>query len=208
MKPKITYNVHAVNKNGMDFTKDFFKTAWGPGGYYENFSYGVGIDNVCAKCLYPFLAQDKKVLEIGSGGGVFTKRIFPWAAELTCIDVVPQTPGAICDKYIELDNQDYFCTGVPDNSIDFAFSYNVFCHLSNEAIRQYLTSVNRILAPGGDFVFMLSSYGGELGTLLPVGHFAQDERTLDLVIGEGWDIVSRNMIPEHRDIIVHLKKKA
>lgn len=194
----------------MDFTKDFFKSAWGPGGYEEHFSYGVGINKVFEVCLYPFI-KGKKVLEIGPGGGSFTKKAGPWTRRLTCIDVIPQTPGAICDRYIELDNQDYFCTGVPSNSIDFAFSYNVFCHLSNDAIRQYLVSVNRVLRDGGDFVFMLSSYGREhpdgLGTLLPVGHFAQDERTLDLVIGEGWEIVSRNMIPEHRDIIIHLKKK-
>jgi len=109
-----------------------------------------------------------------------------------------------------LDNQDYSCTGVPDSSINFAFAYNVFCHLSNEAIKEYLESVNRVLRPGGDFVFMLSSYGrsrDDLGTLLPVGHFAQDERTLPLVIGEGWEVISPNIIPEHRDIVVHLKKK-
>lgn len=191
----------------MDFTKDFFKSAWGPQGYYENFSYGVGINKVCKVCVEPF-ALGSNVLEIGSGGGVFTNRITEWTGRLTCIDVIPKPdPFTPIAKYIELDNQDYFCTGVPDNSIDFAFSYNVFCHLSNEAIRQYLVSVKRVLRNGGDFVFMLSSYGGELGTLLPVGHFAQDERTLDIVIGEGWEIVSRNMIPEHRDIIIHLKKK-
>lgn len=190
----------------MDFTKDFFKTAWGPGGYYENFSYGVGIDAVKRICIDPF-SNNNNVMEIGSGGGSFTFRLHSLALKLTCIDVIPKPGNFWSDiNYIELDNQDYFCTGVPDNSIDFAFCYNVFCHLSNEAIRQYLESVNRVLVPGGDFVFMLSSYGGELGTLLPMGHFAQDDRTIDLVVGEGWQIVSRNMIPEHRDIIVHLKK--
>lgn len=191
----------------MDFTKDFFKQAWGPEGYYENFSYGVGIDKVCEVALYPFTNKDTVALEIGPGGGVFTTRIFGYVKALTCIDVIPRPTGFPVDiNYIELQNQDFFCAGVPDNSINFAFCYNVFCHLSNDAIRQYLVSVHRVLRTGGDFVFMLSSYGGELGTLLPVGHFAQDERTLDLVIGDGWEIISRNMIPEHRDIIVHLRK--
>jgi SAM-dependent methyltransferase len=195
----------------QDFDKEFFTRTWGPGGYYENFSYGVGINRVCDTCVKPF-AIGNRVLEIGSGGGVFTNRITEWTGRLTCIDVIPRPdPFTPIAKYIELPNQDYFCTGVPDESIDFAFCYNVFCHLSNDAIRQYLQSVNRVLVPVGDFVFMLSSYGRGLptvGDLLPVGHFAQDERTLDLVIGEGWEIVSRNMIPEHRDIIVHLKKQA
>lgn len=190
-----------------DYDKEFFIRSW-PGGYYENFSYGVGIDKVCKFCVLPF-ALGNRVLEIGPGGGVFTNRITMWTSRLTCIDVIPQPESVKCCQYIELKDKDYHCTGVPDESIDFAFSYNVFCHLSNDAIRQYLTSVHRVLVPGGDFVFMLSAYGRGLpvpGELLPMGHFAQDERTLDLVIGEGWDIISRNMIPEHRDIIVHLKK--
>lgn len=194
----------------VDFTKEFFIQSW-PGGYYEQFSYGVGIERVCKTCLYPFINSTVRVLEIGSGGGVFSQRIWSKAGSLTCIDVIPMPDHFMPSiKYIELDNQDYNCTGVDDISIDFAFSYNVFCHFSNEAIRQYLKSVHRVLRPGGDFVFMLSAYGrgsGQLGTLLPMGHFVQDERTLSLVIGEGWEIISPNMMPEHRDIIVHLKKK-
>lgn len=193
----------------VDFTKDFFIQSW-PGGYYENFSYGVGIEKVCKFCLYPFVNSTVRVLEIGSGGGVFTQRIWSKAGALTCIDVIPK-PDHFSPyvEYIELDNQDYNCTGVKDESIDFTFSYNTFCHFSNDAIRQYLKSVHRVLRPGGDFVFMLSAYGHgqELGILLPMGHFSQDERTLPLVIGEGWEIISPSMIPEHRDIIVHLKKK-
>lgn len=194
-----------------DFTKQFFIQSWGEDGYYENFSYGVGIDKVCDLCLYPFININKEVLEIGSGGGVFTNKIFRSVKRLTCLDVIPK-PNGFPDSinYIELGNQDYSCTGVPSNSIDFAFAYNVFCHLSNDAIKQYLVSVNRVLRQGGDFVFMLSAYGRTsdqpLGTLLPMGHFVQDERTLPLVIVEGWEVVSENMIPEHRDIIVHLKK--
>ena len=190
-----------------DFTKEFFVRTWGKDGYYENFSYGVGIDKVFEVCVKPFIYGGKRVLEIGSGGGVFTQRIRPSLCGLTCIDVIPKPETVDCCLYIELDNQDYKCTGVKSNDYDFAFSYNVFCHLSNDAIREYLRSVQRVLVKGGDFVFMLSRYGGEIGTLLPMGHFAQDERTLPLVIGEGWEVISPDMIPEHRDIIIHLKKK-
>lgn len=194
----------------VDYDKEFFVRSWGTGGYYENFSYGVGIETVCQRCLYPFVNSTVRVLEIGSGGGVFTQRIWPKAGSLTCIDVIPKPDHFMPSvNYIELDNQDFKCTGVPDSSIDFAFSYNVFCHFSNEAIREYLKSVQIVLRPGGDFVFMLSRYGkglAEVGELLPVGHFAQDERTLPLVIGKGWKVVNSDMIPEHRDLIIHIQK--
>lgn len=192
--------------SNQDFTKEFFVRTWGPEGYYENFSYGVGIDKVCERCLYPFLKGD--VLEIGSGGGVFTQKIISHSCNvdtITCIDVIPKPEHFNSVIYIELDDQDYYCSPVPDEYVDFVFAYNVFCHLSNEALIQYLKSVRRVIRTGGNFVFMLSSYGGEIGTLLPMGHFAQDDRTIGKIVGEGWQIVSRNMIPEHRDIIVHLK---
>lgn len=192
-----------------DFDKQFFIQSWGEKGYYEHFNYGVGIDKVMQGCIDPFIKEPIRILEIGSGGGTFTERLWSKGSGLTCIDVIPQPDKLKCCEYIELDSQDYNCTGLEDNSIDFAFCYNVFCHLSNDAIKQYLASVNRVLRIGGDFIFMLSSYGrgrDDLGALLPMGHFVQDERTLDLVIGEGWSIISRNMIPEHRDIIIHLKK--
>ena len=94
---------------------------------------------------------------------------------------------------------------------------NVFCHFTNDAIAEYLKSVNRILKPGGNFVFMLSRFDRikkhvayperySIGDLLPTGHFYQNEKTLDLVIGEGWNIMNRDMIPDHRDIIIHLNK--
>lgn len=192
----------------VDFTKEFFIQSW-PGGYYEHFSYGVGVDRVIQICVDPFIKEPVRILEIGSGGGTFTERLYKSNSGVTCIDVIPKPETLHCCLYIELGNQDYNCTGIKDNDYDFCFCYNVFCHLSNDAIRQYLKSVRRVLRPGGDFIFMLSSYGRgreDLGTLLDMGHFAQDERTLPLVIGEGWEIISPNMIPEHRDIIVHLKK--
>lgn len=119
-----------------------------------------------------------------------------------------------CFKFIELPDRTYECIGIEDNSVDFAFSYNVFCHLSNEALIAYLADINRVLKSGGDFVFMLSNYknvqtkqeNDKFGNLLPMGHFYQDDRTLDLIVGYGWGIVNRSMIPEHRDTIIHLRK--
>lgn len=200
----------------VDFSKTYFQTVWKEG-YYEHFSYGVGIDKVFDVCVAPFLKGT--VLEIGSGGGVFTEMI-QGKVNLIAIDVI-KMPDKFMEfenfRYYELPDKSYGCEPIKNKSIDFCFSYNVFCHLSNDAISQYLKSVRRVLKSGGSFVFMLSRFSHakqhtsnpdkySLGDLLPMGHFYQDERTIDLVIGEGWEIVSRDMIPEHRDMIIHLTK--
>lgn len=203
-----------------DFTKEFFQAAWGEKGYYENFSYGVGIDRVCKTCLIPFYNVEHNALEIGCGGGVFTEKMLGRFYELTVVDVIKNPFGNKTEhfKYIELPNHSNDLQGIYSDSIDFCFSYNVFCHMSNDFLRAYLKSIHGVLKEGGNLVFMLSNYNNinhrfedsedyGLGELLPMGHFYQDERTLDVIAGKGdWDIISRNMIPEHRDIIVHLKK--
>lgn len=216
-----TYYPHIINKIGMDWTKEFFQNAWGEEGYYEHFSYGVGIDKVCEVALNPFFNHNHHALEIGPGGGVFTKGMVGMFKSLTAIDVIKmptQFNNYAIFKYIELSSNRYDCPDVDDNSIDFCFCYNVFCHLSIYAIAEYLENVNRVLKTDGNFIFMLSRFsetekhlpkdhGLQLHDLTPTGHYYQDERTLWVVMDEGWEIVSRDMIPEHRDIIVHLKKK-
>ncbi len=204
-----------METNQQDFTKEFFQQAWGPQGYYEEFNYGVGFNKVVEVCLMPFFNKAHTAVEIGCGGGAFTKKLLKGFYHVTAVDVIKMpeqftkySPDKFTYKQVEGYN-----TGQFYDSKDFAFSYNCFCHLSNWAIKNYLTDINSVLKRGGNFVFMLSNAthhdttGCELGDCLPVGHFYQDDRTLDLVISDGWDIVSRNMIPEHRDIIVHLKKK-
>jgi len=192
----------------MEFTKQFYQDTWGEDGYYENFSFGVGIENVCSVSLHPFFSLEKTALEIGPGGGVFTYRMVNNFKHLTAIDVI-RKPKAFDEyenfTYIELEDQSFDCP-VEADSIDFCFSYGCFCHLSIDALIQYFKGINKALKSGGDFVFMLSNYPGKVGECLPLGHFVQGVKAVDLIVGDGWEIVNKNLLPEHRDTLVHLKK--
>jgi SAM-dependent methyltransferase len=205
----------------IDFSKEQFQNFWGTNGYYENFQWGVGIDKVVEVSVEPFYNLEKVALELGPGGGVFTEKMKDRFKHLYAIDVI-QKPSNFNDwqnfTYVELPDKDYACKGIKSNSIDYCFSYGMFCHLSNDALVEYFKNVYRVLKKGGDFVFMLSNYSkmlsyypldanvDKLGTCLSSGHFMQDDRTIDLVVDNRFTIVSRNLIPEHRDIIVHAKK--
>ena len=200
-----------------DFTKKQFQDFWGADGYYENFQFGVGIERVVEKTITPFYSNTKTALEVGCGGGVFTDRLIGHFKHLYAIDVIAKPNRFKWDDFtfIEVPNQDYTCHGIESNTIDYCFSYGVFCHLSDQALKEYFENVYRVLKKGGNFVFMISNFekftAGEncssfkRGDLLPGGHFVQDDRTLDL-LGDKWKIVSRDMIPEHRDLLIHLKK--
>jgi len=59
---------------------------------------------------------------------------------------------------MELSDRDYECTGVADDSVDFVFSFGVFCHLPNSALRTYLSSIYRKLKPGGTGLIMFADF--------------------------------------------------
>jgi ubiquinone/menaquinone biosynthesis C-methylase UbiE len=52
------------------------------------------------------------------------------------------------------------CKNIQDESIDFAFSFGVFCHLSASACESYLKDVFRVLKKGGTAIFMYSDDKG------------------------------------------------
>src|SRR6266576_5850253 len=111
--------------NNGNFTKAFFQQAWGSSGYQEDFSYGVGIDQVCKKALFPFTHPDKNILEIGCGGGSFSLKMKGLYYQFFALDVIPKPPQLNelhCFHYIELPDQCYGCPGMNADCIDFAFS--------------------------------------------------------------------------------------
>jgi ubiquinone/menaquinone biosynthesis C-methylase UbiE len=52
------------------------------------------------------------------------------------------------------------CKSLQDESIDFAFSFGVLCHLSSSACESYLKDVFRVLKKGGTAIFMYSDDKG------------------------------------------------
>ncbi len=144
---------------------------------------------------------------------------------LTAIDVIKMPPNFMRFanfNYMELADKDYSCTDMSPDNFDLAFSYNVFCHLSNDALREYINvGAYKVVKPGADFIFMLANfkytsqkfegsaeYKREDNRLTPIGHYHQDEKTVhDIVDTNLWEIVNDDLVPHHRDIVIHLRKK-
>ena len=150
--------------NKKNYTKKDYLNFWGKTGYVETWD---GHKHNWSKDIQDLVLneigteKDKVVLEIGCGAGYWTKFLCENSKEVYAIDLIPK-PLIENDnfKYFENDNYQFDCKAIEDNSIDFAFSFGVFCHLSLDACESYLQDVMRVLKVGGSAIFMYSDDKG------------------------------------------------
>ena len=147
-----------------DTSKEVFIRTWGISGYLENWAIygaksGVKEEDLVARCLSPFYHKEKTCLEIGCGAGFWTdKYLAPNFQIVIALDLIPrpffQNPNII---YIEVGDRDFSCAKVADDSIDFVWSFGVFCHLTRQAIQEYLRSIHRKCKTGAKLSLYFSN---------------------------------------------------
>lgn len=115
----------------------------------------------------PFLRPDARVVEIGPGGGKFSRLIIERCHELALVDIsqeMLQRANAACSgRARELLVQDGNLEALASSSVDLVFSYDVFIHLEAEEIFRYFAEVNRVLIAGGIFSVHSSTYESRWG---------------------------------------------
>lgn len=101
--------------------------------------------------------QGSTVLEIGSGTGLWTQHVIAKAGKYHAVDYAARLLFEAMEHrfarhmsklHLHHDEQ-ALLAGVPDQSVDVAFSYDVFVHLKPDLVHQYLESLKRVLKPDG-----------------------------------------------------------
>mgnify|MGYP001369876637 FL=1 len=106
----------------------------------------------------------KNILEIGCGGGQWTKKIleFDIFEKIYCTDVLSAEHNNFWE-YMEMNSNDrieYFqntnfdLNFLKDGEIDFVFSYDVFCHISYSGLSAYLDSLSKKCKSGAKLLIM------------------------------------------------------
>ncbi len=105
----------------------------------------------------PWIRPGTRALEIGPGGGKWTVRLAPRVHSLIVFDVADamlartrqrcEAEGLANVSFVLGDG--HGLTGVPDESLDLVFSYDVFVHIALEDTVAYIDELVRVLAPGG-----------------------------------------------------------
>lgn len=107
--------------------------------------------------LLPYVNPETVGIEIGPGGGRWTRYLLP-CKKLFLVDCVPEVLAEAQRrfrrfKHVEfILNGGYDFPGIPDTCATFVFSFGTFVHLEIEIIRKYLESLRRVLAPSAQVV--------------------------------------------------------
>ena len=114
-------------------------------------------------CIRPYIHSGANVLEIGCGGGAWTKTMLG-ANEVWGLDAKSAEDNQIYEylgqpknlHYIQVNGAD--CHRLPDGHFDLVFSYGCLCHLPFTMVRDYIHQLPAKLKPGGQGFVMVSDY--------------------------------------------------
>ena len=127
-----------------------------------------------------------RVLELACGTGLWTERLAPHAAELTCVDASPEVI-ALNRARVGAEHVDYICADLfewePVQRYDFVFFGFWLSHVPAGAFISFWSMVARALAPGGRVFFADSrnhpaAREGEYAAWAPTAPPARSRRRL------------------------------
>ncbi len=115
-------------------------------------------------CIRPYVGPDTVVAEIGPGRGAWTRTMLGareiWALDALSADhnrfweYVGESPSI---HYHHVD--DFGCAMLPDDGIDYLFSYDALCHVSFAGIEAYAEALHPKLRSGAHAFVMVADLG-------------------------------------------------
>lgn len=109
----------------------------------------------------PFLDTEHTALEIGSGGGRWTQYLVNFK-KLYCVDLNSCMFPYLSDRFGSYKNIYFIKTNgtdlpnIPENSVDYLFSFGTFEHLDTYLIKEYLLNFKKVLKPNANVVIHYS----------------------------------------------------
>jgi len=119
------------------------------------------LNGIVKTCINPYVNNNTTVLEIGAGGGFWTQKMLH-AKEIFCLDALSAKHNKFWSRIKKQDNIKYFkvedfsCNELINNSINYVFSYDVFCHISYSGAEAYLKNMYKKLKRRSNCFIMIA----------------------------------------------------
>jgi hypothetical protein len=114
-------------------------------------------------CIKPYVGPETVALELGPGRGAWTRTLLS-AREVWALDALSAEHNSFWEYVGRADNvryvqvRDFSCSMLPDNSIDYVFSYDTLCHVSFEGIEAYVANLRPKLHDGAHGFVMVADF--------------------------------------------------
>jgi ubiquinone/menaquinone biosynthesis C-methylase UbiE len=120
------------------------------------------IDEVMLK----YIKKNSIILEIGPGAGKWTESLQQLSHKLILVDISKKCIEICKKRFRHCTNVSYFVTKgsslsfLPDNSVEFIWSFDAFVHIAPDDIEDYIKEFNRVLITNGQGVIHHAGEGG------------------------------------------------
>jgi len=161
--------------------------------------------------LKPFIDPSQRALEIGPGGGRWTRYLLSFR-EVVVVDKHRELLDELQSKFhlphlIPVLNNGTDFPGVEPDSVDFVFSFGVFVHLDPWIIEAYLKALRTIVRPSANVVIQYSDMRKK-GARKQSGFSDNDpERMRKMVDTAGFTILEENVTALFHSAIMRFRRK-
>jgi len=171
--------------------KDLYGLQWGDPEVFPPLQF------VRNRYVRPYVSPDHVALEIGPGGGRWTRYLLGFR-QLNVIDCHAELLQEL-KRNFRRDNMRFIVNngcdfpGVPRESIDFVFSFACFVHLDAPLIEAYLKNIASILKRGGNAVIHYSDKSKIMAQINPNFSDNTPERMRQMVSQAGFTILEEDL---------------
>jgi len=175
-----------------------FREEWGRG---EIYGLGWGdpetsppLQWVRDRWLLPYVRADHTAIEIGPGGGRWTRYMLGFE-RVYAVDFYPELLAELRrnlsrPNVVFVQNHGTDFPGVPP--VDFVFSFGTFVHLDPPLIEGYLRSIRGVLKPGGQAVLQYADKTKPMGEVNEGFSDMTPGRMRELVGGAGLEVAEED----------------
>jgi len=175
-----------ARERGLIDSHGFYGLQWG------NPDERPDLVSVRDRFVWPFVHPDKVAVEIGPGGGRWTRYLLPCRILYVVdhyqelLDELRRNFRAPNMHFVRNSGTDF--PGIERGSVDLVFSYGTFVHFDVAMIAAYLREIRKILKPGGDCVIQYADKSKPVGAATPSFPDCDPEQMASLVTECGFTI--------------------